>query len=184
MSALGQPAARPSGRSAAAGPPVVVLVGASGSGKTTVGRSLADRLRVGFRDTDADVERDAGKSVGQVFVDDGEGRFRELEKIAVRRALAEHDGVLALGGGAVVDAQTRDELRGHQVVFLDVGLADAAHRCGLDAPRPLLAVNPRAELRRMLDERRPHYLAVAAATVGTDGREPADVAAEVAGLLG
>jgi shikimate kinase len=163
--------------------PLVVLIGASGAGKTTVGRLVAQRLGVGFRDTDADVEREAGKTVSDVFVDDGETRFRELERDAVRRALDEHDGVLALGGGAVVDEDTRDALRGHRVVFLDVGLADAAHRCGLDAPRPLLAVNPRAELRRMLDERRPYYLAVATATVGTDGREPDDVAAGVLALV-
>jgi shikimate kinase len=163
--------------------PLVVLVGASGSGKTTVGRLVAHRLGVGFRDTDADVEQVAGKTVSDVFLDDGEPRFRELERDAVRRGLAEHDGVLALGGGAVVDPQTQEALAELRVVFLDVGLADAAHRCGFDQSRPLLVRNPRGQLRRMLDERRPHYEAVASATVATDGRDPDNVAADVLDVL-
>jgi shikimate kinase len=163
--------------------PLAVLVGASGAGKTTVGWLLAERCAASFADTDAEIERVAGKSVSDIFFYDGERCFRELEKDAVRRLLDNCDGVVALGGGAVMDAGTRVVLRGHRVIFLDVGLADAARRCGFDASRPLLLANPRAQLRRMLDERRPHYLDVATATVGTDGRDPADVAGEVARLI-
>jgi shikimate kinase len=159
--------------------PVLVLVGPSGAGKTTVGQLLAERLGVGFLDTDAVVVARAGKPVSDIFVDDGEPAFRALEQEAVAAALAGHTGVLALGGGAVLAEPTRQRLAGHRVVFLSVGLADAVRRIGLARDRPLLAMNPRAELRVMLAERQPVYESVATVTVPTDGRTPADVAAEV-----
>ncbi|MGH8869292.1 MAG: shikimate kinase [Actinomycetes bacterium] len=163
--------------------PCCVLVGAPGSGKTTVGQMLADRLDAPFRDTDVDVERRAGKSVTDVFVEDGEPAFRAMERDAVAAALSGHPGVLALGGGAVLDERTRALLRGHRVVFLDVGLPEAARRVGLNRDRPLLLGNPRAQLRTLLDARRPLYEEVATVTVATDAREPAEVAdAVLAGL--
>ncbi|HEX6445463.1 MAG TPA: shikimate kinase [Streptosporangiales bacterium] len=155
--------------------PVVVLVGPPGAGKTTVGRRLAERLGVGFLDTDAAVEERAGKPVAEIFVVDGEPAFRRLEHEAVATALAEHDGVLSLGGGAVLDPATRDLLRAHRVVFLDVDLGAAAQRVGLDTPRPLLIGNPRATLRQQLADRRPHYLEVATAVVATSALSPAEV---------
>lgn len=163
--------------------PVVVLVGPPGSGKTTIGRLVADKRGVDLRDTDADIEAATGKSVSNIFLEDGEPAFRHLEAEAVQRGLAEHDGVLALGGGAVGNADTRELLRGHRVVFLDVGLAAASERVGFAQSRPLLVVNPRAELKRLMTERRPLYEAVATAVVSTDDRSPEDVAAEVLDLL-
>lgn len=159
--------------------PVVVLVGPPGSGKTTIGRLVADKLGVGFRDTDTDIEAMAGKPVSDIFVDDGEPRFRELEEQAVTTALEQHDGVLALGGGAVENERVRDRLHAHRVVFLEVGLAAAFERVGLARSRPLLVVNPRAELKRLLAERRPRYEAVAGIVVPTDDRSPEDVTADV-----
>ncbi|MBG0817303.1 shikimate kinase [Planomonospora sp. ID82291] len=159
--------------------PRAVLIGAPGSGKSTVGRLLAERLGVAFRDTDADVEAAAGKPVSDVFVEDGEERFRALEAEAVRRALAEHDGVLSLGGGAILDETTRGLLAGHRVVYLEVGLAQAVTRVGLGAARPLLVLNPRSQLKKLMDARRPIYEALAAVTVATDGREPAEVVDEI-----
>ncbi|HVX54714.1 shikimate kinase [Nocardioides sp.] len=159
--------------------PRVVLVGPMGAGKTTVGRILAERWGTGVRDTDEDVEAVVGKSVQDIFVDDGEAAFRALEKAAVRRALAEHDGVLSLGGGAVLDPDTRALLAGRPVVFLRVGLADASRRVGLGQGRPLLLGNVRSRIKALLEERNPVYEAVAALVVDTDGRTPAEVAAEI-----
>jgi shikimate kinase len=156
--------------------PQVVLIGPMGAGKSTVGRLLAERWQAEFRDTDDDVERAEGRSVSDIFVESGEQHFRALEREAVAHALGEHAGVLAVGGGAVMEPETRSLLAGHRVVFLRVGLADAAARVGLGASRPLLLGNVRGTLKALLDERTPVYEAVASATVDTDGRTPDDVA--------
>jgi shikimate kinase len=163
--------------------PIAVLVGPPGSGKSTVGALLATRLGTTFRDTDDDITARAGRAISDIFIEDGEPVFRELERVAVRDALAAHDGVLALGGGAVTDAGTRALLHGHRVVFLDVGLADAAVRIGLNRDRPLLLGNVRSQLRTLLQERRPYYLEVATVTVPTDGRTAPQVADDIALLL-
>jgi shikimate kinase len=159
--------------------PKAVVIGPPGSGKTTVGLLLAERLGVPFRDTDHDVETAAGKPIGEIFIDDGEERFRELERSAVREALAGHDGVIALGGGAILDAGTQAGLAGLPVVYLEVGLSDAVKRVGLASARPLLVLNPRSQFRKLMEERRPIYERLATIRVATDGREPADIADEI-----
>jgi shikimate kinase len=163
--------------------PVAVVVGPMGAGKTTVGQAVAEILGVPFADTDAMIEVRAGKAVPEIFIDDGEAAFRALERETVASALASADGVLALGGGSILDEETRALLAGHTVVFLSVELTDAIKRVGLGAGRPLLSVNPRATMKFLLEERRPLYASVATHTVATDGRAPEEIAAEVTALL-
>jgi shikimate kinase len=163
--------------------PVCVIVGPPGAGKSTVGDLVAKALGVALRDTDTDIEATAGKPIPDIFVDDGEPHFRALERAAVAAALADHDGVLALGGGAILAGETRQLLRGHTVVYLSVGLAEAVHRVGLATGRPLLTINPRATLKHLLDQRRPLYEEVATVTVDTDGRTPEEVAADVVAAI-
>ena len=159
--------------------PRVVLIGAMGAGKSTVGRLLADAWGVAFRDTDEDVEAETGRSISDIFVEDGEAAFRALERNAVAAALADHDGVLALGGGAVLDPDTQALLADHRVVYLEVGLADASRRVGLGVSRPLLLGNVRGRVKQLLDERAPIYERLASATVNTDGRSARAVADDV-----
>ncbi|BDH11407.1 MULTISPECIES: shikimate kinase [Streptomyces] len=163
--------------------PLVVLVGPPGAGKSTVGALLADRLGVGYRDTDADIVATAGRPIAEIFIDEGEPHFRALERTAVRDALESHPGVLSLGGGAILDDGTRKLLAGLPVVFLDVQLADAVKRVGLDAPRPLLAVNPRKQWRELMERRRPLYTEVARAVISTAERTPAQVAEAILDAL-
>ena len=163
--------------------PLVVLVGPPGALTSEVGHELGRRLGVGVRDTDDDVVSAAGKPVADVFVDDGESVFRDLERLAVSRALAEHDGVLVLGSGAVMDPLTEQALGGRAVAFLDVSVSDAARRLGFSGPRPAGIGNPRAQWLRLMEGRRPVYERVATVTVPTDGLEPAEVAARVEGAL-
>lgn len=163
--------------------PRVVLIGPPGSGKSTVGAALAARLGLPLHDTDAAIEAAAGRSISDIFIEDGEPTFRELERAEVARAVEQEDGVLALGGGAPVDPLTEQVLAGQVVVFLDVGIADASKRVGFDQSRPLLAVNPRASWVRLMNERRPVYERVATHRVDTAGRTPDAVAEEIATLL-
>ncbi len=164
--------------------PRVVLIGPMGAGKTTVGALLAQAWGVALRDTDLDVERAEGRPVPEIFVDSGEEYFREREHAAVVEALATHPGVLALGGGAVLDPRTQEALGGHRVVFLRVGLSEAVKRVGLGTGRPLLLGNVRSRVKVLLDERLPIYLALADVVVDTDGRTAREVADEVLAAVG
>lgn len=148
--------------------PRLILIGPPGAGKTAVGRQVAERLGEPFVDTDHLVEQAAGASVADVFVLQGEPEFRRMEVDAVRAALG-GPGVVALGGGAPMQQQVAELLAGLPVLLLDVTIADAAGRIGLDRPRPLLAVNPRATWTRMMNQRRPTYVALARWRVDTAG---------------
>jgi shikimate kinase len=163
--------------------PAAVVVGPPGAGKTTVGRAVSIMLGLPFLDTDEMIEATAGKPIPDIFFDDGEPAFRAMEAAAVAGALGSSAGVVAVGGGAILDPGTRAALAGHTVVFLSVELPDAVKRVGLAMGRPMLSVNPRATLKYLLDERRPLYAAVATHTIATDGRSPEEIADEMAGLI-
>jgi shikimate kinase len=163
--------------------PVAVLIGPPGAGKSTVGPLLAALLGAEFTETDAMVEETAGKPVSDIFITDGEPAFRGLERAAVAAALSQHPGIVALGGGAVMDPQTRQRLAGHRVVYLQTGFAAAVRRVGLDSPRPLLIGNPRGRMRELLAERVAVYTALARITVVTDDRDPQEIADEIAAAI-
>lgn len=163
--------------------PLVVLVGPMGSGKSTVGELIARWLGVSYRDTDADIVAAQGREISDIFVDEGEPYFRELEREAVAAAVAGHDGVLALGGGAVLDEKTRELLTALPVAYLSMDVEEAVRRVGLGAARPLLAVNPRRQWRELMEARRPLYTEVARVVVATDDRTPEEVAQAVLDAL-
>lgn len=164
--------------------PRAVLMGPPGAGKTSVGKALARLWGVDLRDTDADVEAMAGMRVSDIFVESGEAHFRELEAAAVLAALADHDGVVALGGGAPMTDAVAQALRhyaggGGAVVFLDVSLQAVAPRVGLNANRPLLLGNPRQQWKALMDARRPTYEELATITVTTDRGSAAALAEQI-----
>jgi shikimate kinase len=163
--------------------PAVILIGPPGSGKSTVGPLLAARLGVAFAETDGLVADRAGKPVADIFIEDGEDAFRELERGAVPEAIAQHRGVLALGSGSVLSPATQQLLAGQRVVYLEAGFAAVARRTGLDGPHPPIPGNPRGRLRQLLEERRRVYQDLAWLTVPTDGREPEQIAEDIAAAV-
>jgi shikimate kinase len=164
--------------------PCIVVAGPPGSGKSTVGPLLAKSLDVAFRDSDDDIIAREGRSIADIFTTDGEPAFRELEVNVIAEALREHDGVLSVGGGAVLAPATQERLRGHHVVFLNVGFATGVQRAGLSSARPLLAgVNPRATYRALLEARLPVYRGGAPVVVPPDDRTPEEVVAAIAAEL-
>jgi shikimate kinase len=163
-------------------PGAIVLVGAPGSGKTTVGAVLAEQLGVAFTDVDSVIVDRMGKPVAEIFADDGEAVFRAIEEQVTAEVL-HRSGVLALGGGAVLSPRTRAALSGHRVVWLRIGLSAAVKRVGLDTARPLLLGNVRGRLLALLNERAALYAEVATEVVDTDDRTPAEVAAQIEALV-
>lgn len=169
--------------------PRVILIGPPGSGKTTVGKALAPLIGVTRRDTDTDIERSTGMKISDIFLQHGEAHFRALEREAVAEALSSHDGVLSLGGGAILDESTQALLtdytaRGGAIVFLDLSLAAAAQRVGLNNARPLLQINPRRQWSELMEARRPIYERLATHTVNTDHINADRIAREIAQMLG
>ena len=163
--------------------PVAVLIGPPGAGKTAVGPLLAELLGTSFRDTDADVVAAAGRPVSDIFIEQGEQAFRQLEREAAARALREHQGVLALGSGAVLDPSLQERLEGLPVVYLAADFGTVARRLGLDRPHVVVPGNPRGRLRAMLEERRPLYERLATVTVTTDDDDPDGLAERIAAKL-
>ena len=147
--------------------PRIVLIGPMGAGKSTVGAQLARELNLDFADTDQLIEADQGKSVSEIFIEDGEPHFRLVEESIVIDALRDESGVLSLGGGAVINDEVQKSLRDSEAtkIFLDISLAAVASRVGFDTARPLLMVNPRQKWSELMNSRRPTYEALADLTI-------------------
>ncbi|MBF6354371.1 hypothetical protein IU449_07425 [Nocardia higoensis] len=165
--------------------PRVVLVGPPGAGKSTIGRKLAKELGVDLYDTDAGIERETGRTIPEIFAEDGEPEFRRIEERVVRRAILAERGVVSLGGGAVLSANTRALLRNRTVVYLEISVAEGLRRTGASNQRPLLnGDDPGAKYRELMRTRRPLYREVATVRVRTDGRSPSRVVRMILSRLG
>lgn len=161
----------------------VVLVGVPGAGKSTVGAILATQLGINFIDTDLVIEEEAGKSISDIFVQDGEPVFRSLEKVVIANAISGDRSVISLGGGALVDAQTRDLVKDQQCVWLQAGLAQAVDRVGMNRNRPLLLGNIRGQLADLMTAREPYYIECAKFAIDTNNLSAQEVADEISKYL-
>jgi shikimate kinase len=161
--------------------PKVVLIGPPGAGKSSVGRAIARILECDVLDTDIEIERRAGKKISEIFTEDGEATFRTLERTAVLEAIESATGVIALGGGSVLDLDVANSLRESKipVAYLQVSISQAAPRVGFNKERPLLTINPRQQWLALMEVRRPIYEGLATMQVSTDNRKPAEVAQEI-----
>src|SRR6202171_2061993 len=156
--------------------PKAVLIGLPGSGKSTIGRRLAKAMAVGVLDTDAVIEGTTGRTIADIFSPDGEKEFRRIEEEAVLGALASHDGVLSLGGGAITSAAVREALTGQFVIYLEISASEGVRRTGGNAVRPLFAGGDRAEkFGTLMTERVPLYRQAATLRVNTNRRNPGAV---------
>lgn len=163
--------------------PVLILIGPPGSGKSTVGRLVAEKLGVAFRDFDDDLQDECGLPAGELVVKLGREGFSEVESRLINGVLAGHSGVLALGGGTPLNPAIQEQLKPFHVVFLDVELDELLRREGLVPLHPWLLPNPRAHLRQLLAERRPIYETVSSIVVPTTRRAVTDIVSEVVSSL-
>jgi shikimate kinase len=164
--------------------PKAVLVGMPGSGKSTIGRRLAKAMGVPLLDTDVRIVESTGRTIADIFSTDGEPEFRRIEESVVRAALAEHDGVLSLGGGAITSPGVREALVGHTVVYLEINAAEGIRRTTGGTVRPLLAgADPAEKYRTLMTERVPLYRQVATLRVSTNRRNPGAVVRYLAARL-
>ena len=163
----------------------VILIGPPGCGKSTVGKLLAKELQLNFLDSDSEVSKRAGKSISDIFLEDGEGKFRELERDVVLDALDSNVGVIALGGGSILDAEVFSRLeREPKVVYLEVSISNAAPRVGFNTDRPLLVGNPRQQWLKLFEARREKYERLGKFRVSTNNRKPKEVVSELKEIIG
>jgi len=165
--------------------PRIILIGPMGSGKTTIGKSLAQKLSLEFRDTDSVIEQREQKTVSQIFIEDGEDAFRAIEKEVLKEELQGSDTVLALGGGAPISAEAQSALQASEshVVYLDISLANVAPRIGFNRDRPLLLNNPRGQWQTLMEARRPIYESVADTVVDVNKRSQSEIVAQILEVL-
>ena len=165
--------------------PKLILIGPPGAGKSSIGRQLSKVLEVPFKDTDVLVEEQAGKKISDIFVEDGEPAFRKIEREVVLKEISTGNGVLALGGGSVLDQEVAEKLESMKsnVIYLEVSISNAAPRVGFNKDRPLLAVNPRQQWLNLMEKRKPIYERLCGVKVSTDNKKPNEVVAEIRGLM-
>ena len=165
--------------------PKLILIDPPGAGKSSIGRQLSKVLEVPFRDTDVLVEEKAGKKISDIFVDDGESAFRKIEREVVLKEISTGNGVLALGGGSVLDEEVAKKLESlkSNVIYLEVSISNAAPRVGFNKDRPLLAVNPRQQWLNLMEKRKPIYERLCGVKVSTDNKKPNEVVAEIRELM-
>jgi len=166
-------------------PPRLILIGPMGSGKTTIGKLMANKLNVPFRDTDEVIVAQTGKSVSEIFLEEGEDAFRLLEKAVLRQELLSDDTVLALGGGAPISIDAQSALRAiaSPVIYFDISLASVAPRIGFNRDRPLLLSNPRGQWETLMQERRPIYEAIADKVIDVNGKSEQDIVNEISAVI-
>jgi shikimate kinase len=152
-----------------------------GSGKTTIGQLLATNLNLNFRDTDQVIEFESGKTVSEIFLDQGEDKFRALEKAVLRKELLTDGTILALGGGAPISIDAQSALRAiaSPVIYFDISLASVAPRIGFNRDRPLLLHNPRGQWETLMQERRPIYESIADIVIDVNGKSEQAIVAEI-----
>ena len=162
-------------------PPRLILIGPMGSGKTTIGQLLATKLNLAFRDTDHIIEQESGKSVAEIFLEDGEEKFRALEKSVLRKELLSDETILALGGGAPIsiDAQSALKVIASPVIYFDISLASVVPRIGFNRDRPLLLNNPRGQWELLMQERRPIYEEIADKVIDVNAKSESDIVDEI-----
>ena len=165
--------------------PRVILIGPMGSGKTTVGKLVAEKLQIPFRDTDQVIEETTGKSVSDIFLEDGEDEFRAIEKKVLKDELLADGAVLALGGGAPISVDAQSALRAiaSPVIYLDISLAAVAPRIGFNRDRPLLLHNPRGQWQTLMEARRPIYESIADSVIDVNDKTEAEIVSLVLEVL-
>jgi len=152
-----------------------------GSGKTTIGQLLATNLNLTFRDTDQVIESETGKTVSEIFLDQGEDEFRALEKAVLRKELLTDETILALGGGAPISIDAQSALRAiaSPVIYFDISLASVAPRIGFNRDRPLLLHNPRGQWETLMQERRPIYESIADIVIDVNAKSEQAIIKEI-----
>ena len=165
--------------------PNLIIIGPPGAGKSSVGRQLGKVMQTPFTDTDKIIEERTGKKIAEIFLEDGEPIFRKIEREVVLEEIAKEEGILALGGGSILDAEVDKELSRlkSRVIYLEVSISNAAPRVGFNKDRPLLAVNPRQQWMALMEKRRPIYERLAGHKVSTDNKKPSEVVKEIQGLI-
>lgn len=158
----------------------IVLIGYRGSGKTTIGRLLAERLGYAFVDSDEEIVKESGKTIKQLFAEDGEATFRDLESIVVAKLASRPDRVISLGGGAVMRHENRADIAASaaDVVYLRADPQTLYNRIHADPAteqnRPHLTAHAGGieEIRQLLKAREPGYLEIASIVVDVSARTP------------